>query len=194
MQLIPQLDLATANGSVHTVARADMVPFSFRSSATLSDDAEFEAFFVESYGGLLRTLTVIIGDSELAADALQDAYQKAYVRWGKIRRYDAPAAWVRHVAVNRCRDLIRSNDRRLRNEERAAAPDHVIDPEMDDSLISLLKPLPERQRTAMALYYLEELSVEQVADAMGISSGAVKYHLNQGREKLRPILEKRGEQ
>ncbi len=160
----------------------------------MRDDAEFEAFFVETYGGLLRTLTVIIGDGELAADALQDAYQKAYVRWGKIRRYDAPAAWVRHVALNRSRDLIRSNERRRRNEERAAAPESIVDPELDDSLLSLLKPLPERQRTAMALFYLEELSVEQVADAMGVSAGAVKYHLNQGREKLRPSLEQRGEQ
>ncbi len=160
----------------------------------MRDDAEFEAFFVESYGGLLRTLTVIIGDAEMAADALQDSYQKAYVRWGKIRRYDAPAAWVRHVAINRSRDLIRSNERRRRNEERAAGPDHVVDPEVDDSLLSLLKPLPGRQRTAMALFYLEGLSVDQVADAMGVSSGAVKYHLNQGRAKLRPMLEQRGEE
>jgi len=157
----------------------------------VSDDAEFEAFFVESYGSLHRTLTVIIGDAELAADALQDAYQRAYVRWKKIRRYDAPAAWVRHVAINRSRDLIRSNERRLRNEERAAGPEAVADQQHDDSLLSLLKPLPERQRTAMALHYLEDLSVEQVADEMGISSGAVKYHLNQGREKIRPVLENR---
>jgi RNA polymerase sigma-70 factor (ECF subfamily) len=179
---------------MQNVGPAGAVPFTFRSSSTLSDDAEFEAFFVESYGGLLRTLTVIIGDGEMAADALQDAYQKAYVRWGRIRRYDAPAAWVRHVAVNRSRDLIRSNDRRRRNEERAAGPDQVVDPDIDDSLLALLKPLPHRQRTAMALFYLEDLSVEQVADAMGVSSGAVKYHLNQGREKLRPLLEERGEQ
>lgn len=157
----------------------------------MSDDAEFEAFFVESYGGLHRTLTVIIGDAELAADALQDAYQRAYVRWKKIRRYDAPAAWVRHVAINRSRDLIRSNERRSRNEERAAGPEIVIDEQHDDSLLGLLQPLPERQRTAMALHYLEDLSVEQVADEMGISSGAVKYHLNQGREKIRPILQNR---
>lgn len=157
----------------------------------MSDDAEFEAFFVESYGGLHRTLTVVIGDAELAADALQDAFQRAYVRWNKIRRYDAPAAWVRHVAINRSRDLIRSNDRRLRNEERAAGPDLVVEEPADDSLLSLLRPLPERQRTAMALHYLEDLSVEQVADEMGISGGAVKYHLNQGREKIRPVLENR---
>jgi RNA polymerase sigma-70 factor (ECF subfamily) len=164
---------------------------SLRSAVRVSDDAEFEAFFVETYGGLHRTLTVIIGDAELAADALQDAYQRAYVRWKKIRRYDAPAAWVRHVAINRSRDLIRSNDRRLRNEERAAGPDVAVDQHRDDALLGLLQPLPERQRTAMALHYLEDLSVEQVADEMGISSGAVKYHLNQGREKIRPLLENR---
>ena len=155
----------------------------------MRDDAEFEAFFVETYAGLLRTLTAITGEAEMAADALQEAYQRAYVRWGRIRRYDAPAAWVRHVAVNRCRDLVRSNERRRRNEELAVRPAYTEDSEAGDSLLGLLKPLPLRQRTAMALFYLEDLSVAQVADAMDISEGAVKYHLNQGREKLRPIIE-----
>ena len=159
----------------------------------MSDDAEFEEFFVETYGGLLRTLTAITGESELAADALQEAYHRAYVRWGRISRYDSPAAWVRHVAINRSRDLVRSNERRRRNEEKAAGPDYTEDPETDDTLLGLLKPLAERQRTAMALFYLEDLSVAQVAAAMEISEGAVKYHLNQGREKLRPVLKTRGE-
>ncbi|MFQ5556738.1 MAG: sigma-70 family RNA polymerase sigma factor [Acidimicrobiales bacterium] len=155
-------------------------------------ESEFETFFVANYGSLVRTLTVITGDAEMAADAVQEAFQRAYVRWGRIRRYDAPAAWVRRVAINRSRDLARSEQRRRRNEERAARPDVVEPVEPDHAIPELLAVLPHRQRTAMALYYLDGLSVEQVAATMDISDGAVKYHLNQGREKLRPLLERDG--
>ena len=158
-------------------------------------DDDFEAFFVTSYPGLLRSLTAITGNGEMAADALQDAYQRAYARCGRISRYDAPAAWVRRVAINRARDLARSEERRRRNEERASVdrPASVdAEPDLDD-IPALLQTLPHRQRVAMALYYVEGLSVEQTADAMKLTSGAVKYHLNKGREKLRPLLENRAD-
>lgn len=153
---------------------------------------EFDQFFLDNHAGLVRTLTVITGDAELAADVVQEAFQRAYLRWNRIRRYDAPASWVRRVAINRSRDLIRSDQRRRRNEERAAPDEATTDVPGDHHLLQLLMRLPERQRAAMALYYLDGLSVEQVANEMSVSSGAVKYHLHQGRESLRPLLEYEG--
>ncbi len=145
---------------------------------------------MDHHASLVRSLTAITGDSELAADAVQDAFQRAYLRWGRISRYDNPVTWVRRVAINRSRDLIRSDQRRRRNENRAAPDEAVADPEPETHLIPLFGRLPERQRVAMALYYLEGLSVDQVADQMSLSQGAVKYHLHEGRERLRPLLEK----
>jgi len=150
---------------------------------------DFDQFFMAHHASLVRSLTAITGDSELAADAVQDAFQRAYLRWGRISRYDNPVTWVRRVAINRSRDLIRSDQRRRRNEGRAAPDEAVTDPESESHLIPLLRRLPERQRVAMVLYYLEGLSVEQVADQMSLSQGAVKYHLHEGRERLRPLLE-----
>ncbi|RMH78145.1 MAG: SigE family RNA polymerase sigma factor [Actinomyces sp.] len=160
------------------------------SPAVTRQHDDFDQFFVENYGPLVRSLTFITGDATLAEDAVQDAFQRAFVRWNRIRRYDAPVTWVRRVAINRSRDLLRSEKRRRRNEERAAVDEVVHDEAADDDLARLFADLPERQRTAMALYYLDGLSVEQVAATMGISTGAVKYHMNQGREKLRPLLER----
>ncbi len=160
------------------------------SSAVTRQHDDFDHFFIEHYGPLVRSLTFITGDAALAEDAVQDAFQRAYVRWNRIRRYDAPVTWVRRVAINRSRDMLRSEKRRRRNEERAATDEVVHDETPDDDLARLFSGLPERQRTAMALYYLDGLSVEQVANTMGISTGAVKYHMNQGREKLRPLLER----
>jgi len=155
----------------------------------MSKPNDFDQFFMDHHASLVRSLTAITGDSELAADSVQDAFQRAYLRWGRISRYDNPVTWVRRVAINRSRDLIRSDQRRRRNENRAAPDEAVVDPESESHLIPLLRRLPERQRIAMVLYYMEGLSVEQVADQMSLSQGAVKYHLHEGRERLRPLLE-----
>ena len=69
---------------------------------------EFDAFFDKYYPAMVRSLTMISGDGELAADAVQDAFIRAYARWDRIRRYDRPDAWVRRVAINRSRDHFRA--------------------------------------------------------------------------------------
>ena len=56
------------------------------------------------YDRLVRSLTVASGDREQAADAVQEAFVKAHVRWRRIRRYDDPIGWVRRVAINQLRD------------------------------------------------------------------------------------------
>ncbi len=63
----------------------------------------------------------------------------------------------------------------------------VDEPESGDA-VALLATLPPQQRLAMSLYYIEGLSVAEVASAMSISVGAVKFHMSQGRARLRPGL------
>jgi RNA polymerase sigma-70 factor, ECF subfamily len=52
-----------------------------------------------------------------------------------------------------------------------------------------LDSLPQRQRVAVVLFYLADLSVKEVAAAMGVSEGSVNKHLHRGRETLRRLLE-----
>jgi RNA polymerase sigma-70 factor (ECF subfamily) len=153
-----------------------------------SRDEYFDEVFVRHYGRLVRSVTVVTGDQARAEDAVQEAFQRAFARWRRIGRYDKPEAWIRRVALNRARDLARSERRRKRREERAAGPDAVTDPEPHPEIVPALAQLPDRQRTAIVLHYLEGLSVSDTADAMGITDGAVKFHLNRGRQALAPLL------
>ncbi|MEM7142069.1 MAG: sigma-70 family RNA polymerase sigma factor [Actinomycetota bacterium] len=151
---------------------------------------EFDEFFLANHGALVRSMTVITGDAALADDVVQDAFQRAFVRWRRVRRYDEPIAWVRRVAINRSRDVIRSEQRRRGREERVATPEGVHDDVPDVDLPVLLDGLSLQQRTAMTLHYLDGLSVAQTADAMQLSEGAVKYHLHEGRKNVAGQLEK----
>jgi RNA polymerase sigma-70 factor (ECF subfamily) len=153
-----------------------------------------ETLFRAHYGRLVRALTLVSGNREQAADAVQEAFVKAHLHWRRVSRYDDPVGWVRRVAINRLRDEHRRNGRKQQAMERLAArPDEgdlAIDaePSADATIMTTLADLPRQQRLAVALFYVDGLSVAEVAVAMRLSEGAVKFHLHQGRERLRSVL------
>ena len=158
------------------------------------DARDFDALFVAHFPGLVRALTAISGDRETAADCVQEAFVRAHGRWDKLVDYDDPIGWVRHVALNLARDSRRRDTRgkalhlRLVVEHETEATEIAAEPRTD--LAGLVSTLPRRQRESLALYYVEGLSVLEVAAALGISEGAVKFHLHQGRERLRPLIDR----
>ncbi|MCE5252721.1 MAG: sigma-70 family RNA polymerase sigma factor [Actinomycetia bacterium] len=153
-----------------------------------------EALFIDQRRPLVRALTLVCGDPALAEDSVQEAFARLCLKWKRISEYDDPAAWVYRVGLNLVRDHRRNLARRARLVARlggesggrqAQAP--VID--RDPVLWAAVRALPGRQKTAVALYYLADLKVAEVAGAMGISEGAVKRHLDRARETLRTRLE-----
>jgi RNA polymerase sigma-70 factor (ECF subfamily) len=155
-------------------------------------ERDFDAFFRQHHAPLVRALTAACGSREEAADAVQEAFTRAHQRWAKISRYDDPAAWVRRVAINRTRDAFRRAERGRRATARLVHDaDAVLPPEPPSGAVDAIAALPRQQRVAMALYYVHDLSVAEVAAAMELSEGAVKYHLNQGRASVRARLEVR---
>ena len=157
---------------------------------------DLDTLFRLHYGRLVCALTVAGGDREAAADAVQEAFVKAHLRWRKLERYDDPVGWIRRVAINQLRDGHRRRGRKERADERmgsaastAAAtptPDQYNDVQMgNDDTMAMLRQLPRQQRLSIALFYVDELSIAEIAEALEISAGAVKFHLHQGRERLR---------
>jgi RNA polymerase sigma-70 factor (ECF subfamily) len=156
----------------------------------IADDS-FERFFLAHYDSIVRSLTMITGDHERASDAAQEAFIKAYARWGSLRSYDLPEAWVRRVAINRCRDTHRSDRRRADRERPDVAPptsspaDGVVGRTI---AVQLVQHLPPRQRTVAVLFYLDDLSIEEIARTLGLRVGTVKFHLSKARHRLREVL------
>ncbi|HWC67682.1 MAG TPA: sigma-70 family RNA polymerase sigma factor [Acidimicrobiales bacterium] len=151
---------------------------------------DFDDFFRQHYGRLLRALTAACGSREEAADAVQDAFVRAHQRWDRISRYEDPAAWVRRVAINRTRDAFRRAERGRRASLRLVRDrDPAPPPEPPSGALEAIADLPRQQRVAMALFYVHELSVREIAAAMDVSEGAVKFHLHEGRTKVRQRLD-----
>lgn len=163
-------------------------------SLVTSRNPDFDQVFVEHYERLVRSLTALTGDREIARDSVQDAFVKASTRWRRVRRYDDPVGWIRRVAINRSRDLHRADTRRRRRERQAdessaEVPDRSSGVDGSLHLAELLQSLPDRQRSVASLFYVEDLSVADIARTLGLSDGAVKFHLHRARTALRAVVE-----
>jgi len=157
----------------------------------VASDDDFDEFFVRHYASLVRSLTMITGDPERAVDGAQEAFIKAYASWHRVREMEMPLAWIRRVAINKCHDSRKADRRRRRRElGQGAADGPAADGVVGDVyVLELLQHLPARQREVTVLFYVDDLSVAEVASTIGISEGAVKFHLNQARERLRGHVE-----
>ena len=167
----------------------DITEYSLSAQAT-----DVTTLFNLHYARLVRSLTVICGNSEEAADAVQEAFVKAHLKWRKISTYDDPVGWIRRVAINKVRDGHRSRVRRDRAVERMGHQATLTSEQPAiDEVAELLATLPKQQRAAAAMFYVEQLTVLEIAEALEVSEGAVKFHLHQARQKLRAHIESREE-
>ena len=150
---------------------------------------DLESLFRAHHGRLVRALTVACGNEQIAADAVQVAFVKAHLKWRSIMSYDDPVGWIRRVAINNMRDQHRRESRKQRVVDRLGAePEVQVQAPQLDEVAAMLAGLPRQQRLSLALFYVDGLSVAETAATLGISEGAVKFHLHQGRSTLRGQL------
>lgn len=151
---------------------------------------ELEAIYRAEYRPLVASLTLLAGSREAAADAVQDAFVAAGVRWKDVAAMDRPAGWIRTVAVRTLLD----GHRRSRRWRRAAPK--LVDDEAghdrvgDPDLLAALQRLPEKQRAAVVLHYLADWPIADVAAALDSAPGTVKSNLSDARATLRAHLSK----
>ncbi len=152
----------------------------------MSDAPEaFEALFRAEYARLCRALSSF-GDG--AEEAVQEAFVKALMQWKRLEATENPAGWVRTVAVRRLLNERRSRDREAKAIARLG--NAVVDPPdgHDLDIRAEVRELPPQQRIAVGLYYGGGYPVSEIAAAMDLADGTVKYHLHAARERLRAVL------
>nr|WP_245675326.1 SigE family RNA polymerase sigma factor [Micromonospora halophytica] len=144
----------------------------------------FDEFYHAHFRGLVVQLTAYTGDLGQAQDLVQEAFCRAYARWDRVAGYEDPLAWVRKVAWN----LGHSRWRRLRTAQSwlvRQRETHVAGPNPDRvALDAALTRLPAKQRRAVVLHYLADLSVAEIASQERVAEGTVKSWLHRGRTAL----------
>lgn len=170
---------------VKSVARSGAIvkPMSDEvSEATLG----FEGFVAQKGKGLWRAAWLLTGDAHHAEDLVQTALSKTYTRYEDIGNDAQFEAYVRttiyRTFVSWWRKLSWRNEKAADFVGDSPAPDA---PGVNLDLTRALSELPRMQRAVLVLQYFEDLSVESIAERLGIAPGTVKAHASRGRAALR---------
>lgn len=159
----------------------------------MSGDGEdpIQRCFDASYRRLVGQLYGVCGDLSEAEDVVAEAFVRAVSHRRTFERLDQPEAWLRTVAVNvaRTRHRRRQVGERLLGRTQRPGDDHR--PNLSDerlALVQALRELPQQQRETLALHYLADLPVGEVAATLGVPVGTVKARLSRGRAALAAVL------
>jgi RNA polymerase sigma-70 factor, ECF subfamily len=156
----------------------------------------FDAFYRRELPGLLALARALSGSAS-ADDIAQEAMLVAYRHWDTVSTLDVPAAWVRRVCANRCVSTLRRRAVESRallrlGSRREASPGLS---ETHEEFWAEVRRLPRRQAQVIALHYIYDLGVAEVASTLGCAEGTVKVHLFRARSVLAErIAQWQGEQ
>ncbi|MER5333361.1 SigE family RNA polymerase sigma factor [Micromonospora sp. NPDC002717] len=155
----------------------------------MRDATSFDEFYRSTSRRMLRYGYAVVGDHTEAQDLVQEAYARAWRQWGRLTTHPAPEAWLRLVVAR----LATDRWRRLRGWRamlsRTGPPEQVPPPgEEGVLLVGALRQLPAAQRQALALHYLFDMSVQDIARETQVPTGTVKSWLARGRARLATLL------
>jgi len=156
----------------------------------VAEDGYVREVYEASYRRLVAQAYAVAADRVEAEDAVQEAFARAVAAGDRFRRLDNPEAWLRTVALNVLRRRWRRASMFRALSPRLAAPadvpgiseDHVV-------VVEALRSLPFQQRETLALFYLGDLPVQEIAATLGVADGTVKSRLTRGRTALAALLD-----
>ncbi len=162
------------------------------------DRAAFDRLVAEYYGPIGRMVFRLLGWRDGGEDIVQEVFLSAWAAW---RRFPGPAnagLWLRRIAVNKCRSRLRREAVRARwfrwlraapaEEPQAASEDSLVREERARRVRQAIRSLKPRYREVTVLYYLEQLSVDEIAKLVGQRRNAVEVRLHRARRQLETLL------
>ena len=154
----------------------------------MSRDDDFTAFAHSSAAGLRRTAYLLCRDWHLAEDLTQSALARLYVVWPRLDWSRSPEAFVRKILY---REFLRHRARRSSRDVVTGTPPEIgieTTTELRMTMLDALGALPPRDRAIVILRYWEDLSIDTVAETLGISPAVVKSQSLRSLAKLRSLL------
>ncbi len=161
------------------------------SATTVSVGEDFDSFYRREFPSMVALASSLGASPQVAEDLAQDAMVKAHRNWKKIGQYDNPGTWVRRVTINLATSSGRRKTSELKAKMRLRSTATYVPPMSSPStepVWEAVAELPAKQRAAIALHYLEDRPVSQIAEILECSPSTAKVHLHKARTRLAEVL------
>ena len=154
------------------------------------DSTWFAAFYERHVDTVYRVCRTHLRNAQDTEDATQDVFLKVLANRPEFESVEHEKAWLIRVAINRCKDLLKSSwSKRVDMESipEPMAPD--ADPvEAYDGTLALVMALPENQRNCVYLYYYEGYNASEIAELLEKPHSTIRNYLSDARKALREVL------
>lgn len=156
----------------------------------MTDGRLFDEWYRTEHPKLLRALIVVAGTQGEVVDVVDEAFARAYERWDRVGEMRSPAGWTYRTGLNLLRRRWRRASMEALLHRRGAVDTAGSAPSADWSaeVWDAVKALSARERTAIALRYVADLPMQDIATAMGIAPGTVGSTLHNARQHLAALL------
>lgn len=182
--------------------KEQMIPLVKKAQAgnTEAMDALFTAYYNDVYYFALKT----VKDSDIACDITQETFLEMIRTIQNLKEPAAFPTWMRQIAYHQCTRHFRKQTEvtveededgntifdTLADEAEGSIPSEILEKEdFRQTILSMIDKLSAEQRSAVLLYYFDELSIDQIAKIQGVSEGTVKSRLNYARKSIRSSVE-----
>lgn len=143
---------------------------------------EFDRFYEANREQLYRGVALVVKDPSRARDAVDEGMARAWERWDSVGGYESPEAWVYRVAVNWAVSSFRK--RRPEASDLVSVEPVHLDRVPDVELSAAIDQLPVKHRAVIVARFFLDWSVEQTAEALGVSPGTVKSRTSRALARL----------
>jgi len=163
-----------------------------RTPAANSD--AFEQLVADHYVSIRRLVFRLLGWRDGVEDVVQEVFLAAFASWRRLRRETSAEFWLKRIAVNKCRSRLRREALRARwlrwvergppDEPKTTDEDCLAGKERAERVRRAINALPSTYREVTLLFYLEEMTVDQIAQLTGVRRNAVEVRLYRARRQL----------
>lgn len=168
-------------------------------SAKAGDESAFNTLFYKYKSFVDNILFQYIKDMDEAKDLTNIVFLKVYDKLSTFTEYDSFGGWLRIIANRTAIDYLRKMENRKialgesdkalpSGDTTASAEDEIINRMTYDSLLTEFDKLPDTSRKVLRLFYINNMTVEQISDALRVPTGTIKSTLSRTRKRIQKQL------
>jgi len=165
---------------------------------TEPDRDAFDRLVMTHYDSIGRLIFRLLGWRDGGEDLVQEVFLSAWAAWSRLSCLDDAEQWLKRIAVNKCRSSLRREAVRARwfkwfsaappQEPRVASEDLLVEQERAGQVRRAIQSLGPRYREVTVLYYLEQMTVDEIAQVAGQRRNTVEVRLHRARRQLEQLL------